>query len=100
VKTRDALRGLAWGGGSFQTSAWMSWSAFAPVYPAQSSTGAPTARSHEEAVSDARAISPTASATAAGMPPVASASSVPTASARPRTPPSMSPKGKSQRKIR
>ena len=34
VKTRDDFRGAVRGGGSSQTSAWMSCSAFAPVYPA------------------------------------------------------------------
>ena len=78
----------------------MSCTAFAPVYPAQRRRGTPIPRSHHQSDSAARAMSPITSTTAAGIPPVAMASSVLSASMSPSAPPRINPSGKSHRNRR
>jgi hypothetical protein len=68
--------------------------------PPHRRSGTPTARSHHQLPSQARATSPIASTTAAGRRPVATASWMSSASPRPSAPPKMRPIGRSRRNSR
>ena len=75
VKVAESHRGFApFLTGSFQTCAWMSFTAFAPVHPDQSRSHPPTTRSQRVDAPDARVMSPIALTIAAGSPPAANAS--------------------------
>ena len=100
VKASDPCSGLVFLGGSSQTSAWTSSTAFAPENPAQRSRGTPTASSHHELECAERDASPTALLIAPGRPPFETAFSVLPAFRKPSAPPTIKPNGSSQRNSR